>query len=136
MSLVGVLEDDPVLDVNVSGAAVATFTLRTEPKVYDAVTGLWRDGHSTTMRCTTWRRMAENVAHCLTAGTRVVVVGHLTQRRVQTDSGATTVTEVNADEVAASVRYTRLVLDGKPAPGAVSIRPEPDRENPYREQQP
>jgi single-strand DNA-binding protein len=136
VTLVGVIQDDPILETNTMGAAVTSFTVRTEPKVYDAVAGMWRDGRSTTMRCTTWLRVAENVVHCFTAGTRVVVVGHLTQRRIETEGGYVTVTEVDADEVAASVRYTQLVLDGTPAPASVLVRPGPDRESHNREQQP
>ena len=60
------------------------------------------------MRCTAWREMAENIAESLRKGMRTVVRGRLVQRSFETREGdRRTVVELQADEVAVSLRHAR-----------------------------
>jgi len=53
-----------------------------------------------------WRQQAENVCESLTRGSRVIVTGWLKQRTYETKEGdKRTVLEVEADDVAASLKF-------------------------------
>jgi single-strand DNA-binding protein len=89
-----------------SGAAVANFTVASTPRTFDKQTNDWKDGATLFMRCSVWREQAENIAETLTdKGMRVVVTGRLTQREYEKDGQKRTVVELEAEEVAPSLRY-------------------------------
>ena len=102
--LVGNLTDDPELRFTSNGAAVAGFRLAVTPRVKDGEG--WRDGETSFFRINVWRQLAEHVAESLSKGDRAVVVGRLKVRSWETPEGEKrSVTEVEADEVAASLKF-------------------------------
>jgi len=106
VTIVGNVTGDPELRFTPSGAAVASFTVASTPRVMDKTTNEWRDGDSLFMRCNIWRQAAENVGESLTRGARVIVTGRLRQRSYDTKEGEKrTVVELEVDEVGPSLRY-------------------------------
>src|ERR1700712_3596647 len=103
---VGNLTNHPELRFTPSGQAVASFTVASPPRTLDKQSNEWKDGDPLFLRCTVWRQAAENVAESLHKGTRVIVQGRLKQRSFETREGEKrTVVELDADEVAPSLRY-------------------------------
>ncbi len=106
ITVIGNLTADPELRFTPSGAAVATFTVASTPRKYNAQTSQWEDGDALFMRCNIWRQAAENVAESLTRGARVVVSGRLRQRSFETKEGEKrTVVELEVEEVGPSLKY-------------------------------
>ena len=106
ITVVGNLTDDPELRVTPSGAAVASFTVASTPRMFDKNTNEWKDGDALFLRCSIWRQAAENVAESLTKGMRVVVQGRLRQRSYETREGEKrTVVELDVEEVGPSLKY-------------------------------
>lgn len=106
VTIVGNLTGDPELRFTPSGAAVASFTVASTPRVLDKATNEWKDGEALFMRCSVWRQYAENVAESLTKGMRVIVSGRLKSRSYETREGEKrTVMEVEVDEIGPSLRY-------------------------------
>lgn len=112
ITVVGNLTADPDLRFTPSGAAVASFTVASTPRVYDRQSGEWKDGDALFLRCSIWREAAENVAESLTRGSRVIVTGRLRQRSFETREGEKrTVVEVDVDEVGPSLRYATAKIN-------------------------
>ena len=108
ITIVGNLTADPELRWTQSGSPVASFTIASTPRSFDRQSGEWKDGETLFMRCTAWREMAENIAETLRKGSRTMVRGRLVQRSFETREGdRRTVVELQADEVAASLRHAR-----------------------------
>lgn len=108
ITIVGNLTADPELRWTQSGSPVASFTIASTPRSFDRQSGEWKDGETLFMRCTAWREMAENIAETLRKGSRAMVRGRLVQRSFETREGdRRTVVELQADEVAASLRHAR-----------------------------
>ncbi|MCW4354842.1 single-stranded DNA-binding protein [Hoyosella sp. YIM 151337] len=106
ITVVGNLTADPELRFTPAGAAVATFTVASTPRKYNAQTSQWEDGEALFLRCNIWRQAAENVAESLQKGMRVIVSGRLRQRSFETREGEKrTVIELEVDEVGPSLRY-------------------------------
>ncbi len=106
VTMVGNLTNDPELRFTPSGAAVASFTVASTPRVLDKATNEWKDGEAVFMRCSVWRQYAENVAESLTKGARVIVTGRLKQRSYETREGEKrTVVEMEVDEVGPALKY-------------------------------
>jgi len=106
VTIVGNLTNDPELRFTPSGAAVASFTVASTPRVLDKATNEWKDGEALFMRCSVWRQYAENVAESLQKGSRVIVTGRLKQRSYETREGEKrTVMEMQVEEVGPSLRY-------------------------------
>jgi single-strand DNA-binding protein len=102
--LIGNLTDDPELRFTPNGAAVANFRLAVTPRVKDGDS--WRDGETSFFRINCWRQLAENVGDSLGKGTRAIVIGRLRTRSWETPEGdKRSVTEVEADEVAPSLKW-------------------------------
>jgi single-strand DNA-binding protein len=111
IAIVGNLTDQPELRFTNSGAPVASFTVASTPRVHDRDTGSWRDGDTLFLRCTIWRQAAENAAESLTKGSRVILTGRLRQRSYDTADGQRrTVTEVEVDELGASLRHATAAI--------------------------
>jgi len=110
VTLVGNLTDDPELRFTPNGAAVANFRLAVTPRVREGDS--WKDGETSFFRINVWRQMAENVAESMTKGTRAVVVGRLRTRSWETPEGEKrSVTEVEADEVAPSLKFATAKVE-------------------------
>jgi len=106
VTIVGNLTSDPELRFTPSGAAVASFTVASSPRVLDKATNEWKDGDTVFMRCSVWRQYAENVAESLTRGTKVIVTGVLKQRSYDNREGAkVTVIEMQVDHVGPALQY-------------------------------
>ena len=106
ITVVGNLTNDPELRFTPSGAAVASFTVASTPRMLDKSTNEWKDGDPLFLRCSIWRQAAENVAESLTRGMRVVVQGRLKQRSFETKEGEKrTVVELDVEEVGPSLKY-------------------------------
>lgn len=106
ITVVGNLVNDTELRYLPNGAAVATIRVASTPRTFNKETNQWEDGEALFLTCNIWRQAAENVAESLTKGMRVVVTGRLKQRSYQTKEGEQrTVFEVEADEIAPSLRY-------------------------------
>ena len=102
---VGNLTGDPELRFTQNGTAVANFSLAVNQRV-KAEDGTWRDGETSFFRVNVWRDQAENVAESLGKGHRAVVLGRLRTRVWETQEGEKrTSTEIDADEVAPSLRW-------------------------------
>lgn len=111
ITIVGNLTADPELRWTQSGSPVASFTIASTPRSFDRQSGEWKDGETLFMRCTAWREMAENIAESLRKRMRTVVRGRLVQRSFETREGdRRTVVELQADEVAASLRHARAQI--------------------------
>lgn len=106
ITVIGNLTADPELRFTPSGAAVASFTVASTPRRFNAQTSAWEDGESLFLRCSIWRQAAENVAESLSRGSRVIVSGRLKQRSFETREGEKrTVFELDAEEVGPSLKY-------------------------------
>src|SRR6266702_8792124 len=124
--LVGNLTDEPELRFTPQGDPVAGFRLAVTSRVPDGAGG-WKDGTTSFFRITVWRGQAENVAESLGKGARAVVVGRLRQRTWETEDGdKRSLVEVDADEVAASLKFYTAklakVTNGAGGNGAVGAR--------------
>jgi len=64
-TVAGNLTADPELRFTGSGVTVARFTVASTSRVQVSASGEWRDGDTLFLRCTVWRRMAENVVESL-----------------------------------------------------------------------
>lgn len=105
ITVVGNLTNDPELRFTPSGAAVASFTVASTPRMLDKQTNEWKDGDTLFLRCSIWRQAAENVAESLQRGMRVIVQGRLKQRSYETKEGEKrTVVELDVDEVGPSLK--------------------------------
>ena len=80
MTAVGSIARGPVLTFTASGVALASFTIATAPRVFDAATGRSRDGERLFLRCLLSGEVAETAAAKLSHGTRVIAHGRLQQR--------------------------------------------------------
>jgi single-strand DNA-binding protein len=102
---VGNLTDDPELRFTQNGTPVANFRLAVNQRVKQD-DGTWRDGDASFFKVNVWRDQAENVAESLGKGNRAVVLGQLRTRSWETPEGdKRTSTEIDADEVAPSLRW-------------------------------
>lgn len=106
ITIVGNMVSDPELRFIPNGAAVTTIRVASTPRAFNKETNEWEDGEALFLTCNIWRQAAENVAESLAKGMRVIVTGRLKQRSYQTKEGEQrTVFEVEADEIAPSLRY-------------------------------
>jgi len=102
---IGNLTGDPELRFTQNGTPVTNFGLAVNQRV-KGEDGTWRDGEASFFRVNVWRDQAENVAESLAKGHRAVVVGRLRTRSFETSDGdKRTVTEIDADEVAPSLKW-------------------------------
>ncbi|WP_278313919.1 single-stranded DNA-binding protein [Lolliginicoccus levis] len=106
ITVIGNLTADPELRFTPAGAAVATFTVASTPRRFNAQSNQWEDGEALFLRCNIWRQAAEHVAESLNKGMRVIVNGRLRQRSFETREGEKrTVIELEVDEVGPSLKY-------------------------------
>lgn len=111
ITIIGNLVADPELRATKTGANMASFTIASTPRTFDKQRNEWTDGAPLFMRCIAWRDLAQHVTESLSKGARVIAVGRLTQRAYE-DQNKTkhTVTELQVDEIAASLRYATLSI--------------------------
>lgn len=113
ISYVGNLTADPEMRFTSGGTAVCNFRVASNRRWTDRNGNQQEETTFLTVNC--WRDMAENVAESLGKGDRVVVLGRIRTRSYENRDGQTVyVTEIEADEVAPSLRWARASID-KPA---------------------
>src|SRR3954469_7249622 len=110
VTITGNLTDDPELKFTPQGTAVANFRIAVTTRVRDGES--WRDGDTSFFRVNAWRDLAEHVGDSLSKGDRTVVIGRLRSRSWETADGEKrSVTEIEADEVAASLRWATATVE-------------------------
>ena len=106
ITVIGNLTDDPELRFTQSGAAVAGFSVASGTRVYDKESGQWKPGDTLFLRCSVWRKHAENVAESLSKGMNVIVQGRLKQRPYTDREGVKrTSFELDVDEVGPTLKW-------------------------------
>ena len=126
ITIIGNLTAAPELRFTPNGVAVANFTVAASSRMFDRHTGQWRDADAVFMRCNVWREPAENVVETLNKGTRVIVSGRLRQRTYVTrEKERRTVTELEVDEIGASLRYAVANMVRVERNGAARREPTP-----------
>jgi len=117
VTLIGNLTDNPELRFTANGAAMANFRLAVTPRIRQGDS--WTDGETSFFRITCWRQLAENVTETLGKGARAIVIGRLRLRSRETDDGEKrTVVEVEADEVAPSLKFASAKVERTSAKAA------------------
>ncbi len=110
-SLTGNLVEDPTLRFTPAGHAVTNLRVAVTHRTEDRSTGQWRDGDTTYLTVTAWRRLAENTAESLHKGDQVIIIGRLQQRTYQTDTGEKRAThEIEADTIGAALNNAIATL--------------------------
>ncbi|MDX1660108.1 MAG: single-stranded DNA-binding protein [Nitriliruptorales bacterium] len=108
-TMIGNLTDDPELRFTQSGVPVCNFRIASNRRYTDK-SGQQQE-ETTFMNVNVWRDLAENVAETLRKGDRAVVIGRIKVRSYENREGQTVwVTEIEADEVAPSLRWARAQI--------------------------
>jgi len=130
VTLTGNLTADPELKYTPNGAAVANFRIAVTARVRDGET--WRDGETSYFRVNAWRALGEHVTDSLAKGDRAVVIGRLKSRSWETPEGdKRSVVEVEADEVAPSLRWAVAKPERASGNGGKAKRGEFNDEAPF-----
>lgn len=110
VTIVGNITRDPELRFTPSGQANARLGVAVNRKWQDRNSGEWQEATSF-FDVICWRELAENVSESLKKGTRVIVTGRLEQRSWEQDGNKRSVVEINADEVAPSLRWATAKVE-------------------------
>jgi single-strand DNA-binding protein len=109
VTVVGNLTRDPELRYTPTGQAVVKFGIAVN-RLYTNRTGD-KVEQTDFFTVNAWRSLAENVFLSLKSGARVLVTGRIQSRTWETEDGAKrTVVEIDAEEVAASLRWATAKL--------------------------
>jgi single-strand DNA-binding protein len=107
VSIAGNLTRDPELRYTPQGQAVANFSLAVNRSYVNRAGE--RVEATDFVNANAWGKLAENVADSLRKGNHVVVSGRLQSRTYETeDHSKRTATEIQAEEVAASLRFATV----------------------------
>ncbi|MEU5136716.1 single-stranded DNA-binding protein [Streptomyces californicus] len=118
ITVIGNVVADPELKFTPSGAAVANFRIASTPRTFNRDTNEWKDGDPLFLGVSAWRQQAENVAESIRRGDRVIIVGRLTQRQYEKDGERRSSYEIQADEVAPSLRNASAAVTKNSQNGA------------------
>jgi single-strand DNA-binding protein len=110
VTIVGNVTRDPELRFTPSGQANARIGVAVNRKWQDRNSGEWQEATSF-FDVICWRELAENVSESLKKGTRVIVTGRLEQRSWEQEGNKRSVVEINADEVAPSLRWATAKVE-------------------------
>ena len=110
VTIVGNITRDPELRYTPSGQANVRIGVAVNRKWQDRSSGEWQEVTSF-FDVICWREMAENVNESLKKGTRVIVTGRLEQRTWEQDGNKRSVVEINADEIAPSLRWATAKVE-------------------------
>jgi single-strand DNA-binding protein len=110
VTIVGNITRDPELRYTPSGQANVRLGVAVNRKWQDRNSGEWQEATSF-FDVICWREMAENVNESLKKGTRVIVTGRLEQRSWEQDGNKRSVVEINADEIAPSLRWATAKVE-------------------------
>src|SRR5207244_13541998 len=131
ITVVGNLTREPELRYTPTGAAVVKFGVAVN-RTYTNRNGE-KVEQTDFFTVNAWRSLAENVAESLKSGARVVVTGRIQSRTWEADDGSKrSVVEIEAEEVAASLRWATAKLTKATKAGAEDWVPdvEPAEEAP------
>ncbi len=134
ITVVGNITRDPELKFLNSGQAAVRLSMAVNRRWQNRQTQEWEERVSY-FEVTGYGPMAENVANSLTKGTRIIVTGRLEQRSWETPDGdKRSIVEINADEIAPSLRFATAVVNKTPRPEGgnfqqSSARPSTPRSN-------
>ncbi len=118
ITIVGNITRDPELKFLNSGQAAVRLSVAVNRRWQNRQTQEWEERVSY-FEVTGYGSMAENAANSLSKGTRVVVTGRLEQRSWETENGdKRSIVEINADEIAPSLRFATAVVTRTPRPDA------------------
>jgi single-strand DNA-binding protein len=108
VTLVGNLADDPQLRETTAKVPVASFSVAVNRRFYDQEKQVWDERLDGFFPCTAWRDQAVHVAKSLHKGDRVHVTGRLRRRTYEVDGQQRWTTEVEVEEVSASLRFATM----------------------------
>ncbi len=110
VTFIGNLTEDPELRFTQSGAAVCTIRLASNRRWTDK--GGNEQEETTYLNVNMWRELAENAAETFSKGDRAIAIGKLKVRSYENRDGQTVwVTEIEADEVAPSLRWAKAQIN-------------------------
>jgi single-strand DNA-binding protein len=116
ITVAGNITRDPELRFLNSGQATVKLSVAVNRRWQNRQTQEWEERVSY-FEVVAYGPMAENVANSLTKGSRVVVSGRLEQRSWETPEGEKrSAIEINADEIAPSLRFATAVVNKTPRP--------------------
>ncbi len=116
ITIVGNVTRDPELKFFNNGNASVRIGVAVSRRWQNRQTQEWEE-RTSFFDVSCYGPLAENVANSVTKGTRVVVSGRLEQRSWETPEGEKrSVVEINADEVAPSLRFATAVVNKVPRP--------------------
>ena len=107
ISLIGFLGIDPELRELPEGRKVCNFTMATNERYEDKVTGEWKDSEPDWHRVAIWGKRGESAARLLKKGHQVGIEGRLSVRLYDKDGVRTPSIQVVADEVLYLERYEK-----------------------------
>lgn len=110
VTICGNAVEDAELRYTPGGAAVAAFRIASTPRTFNRQTNAWEDGQPLFLRVNAWRDMAENIAATVTRGMALVVQGRLKMREYEKDGQKRQSFEIEADDVAVSLRRATAVV--------------------------
>ena len=115
ITVVGNVTRDPELKfLNNSGQAAVRLSIAVSRRWMNKQTNDWEERVSY-FEVQAYGQLAENVANSVTRGARVLVTGRLEQRSWDTPEGEKrSAIEINADEIASSLRYATTVITKNP----------------------
>ena len=110
ITIVGNITRDPELRYTPSGQANVRLGVAVNRRWQDRSSGEWNEATSF-FDVIAWREMAENVNESLKKGARVIVTGRLEQRTWEQEGNKRSVVEINADEIAPSLRWATAKVE-------------------------
>lgn len=124
ITVCGNLTADPELRTIPSGKVVVNFTIASTARSFDRQANEWKDGDTLFLGCSVWDEFAQNIAHSLSKGTRVIAQGRLRERKFQDNAGNNrSVFELQVDDIGASLRRATVqVTRSQGGSGGVSAR--------------
>ena len=118
ITVVGNATRDPELKFLNSGTASVRLSVAVNRRWQNRQTQEWEERVSF-FEVVAFGHIAENAANSLTKGVRVVVTGRLEQRSWQDEQGDKhSIVEINADEIAPSLRFATALVTRTPRPEA------------------
>ncbi|MGC8499151.1 MAG: single-stranded DNA-binding protein [Acidimicrobiales bacterium] len=131
ITVVGNMTRDPELKFLNSGQAAVRISIAVNRRWQNRSTQEWEERVSY-FEVTGYGALAENAANSLAKGARVVVTGRLEQRSWETENGEKrSVVEINADEIAPSLRFATAVVTRTPRPDAPAREERPAAPRPH-----
>lgn len=127
-TLTGNVSRAPELRFMPTGTKTVKFGLAVNRRWQNRQTQEWEESASF-FDVICWREMAENVAESLAVGTRVIVTGRFETRSWETENGEKrSRIELNAEEIAPSLRYATVEVTKNPRRDGTT--PTPPRQRP------